>query len=895
MKPQPPAWRRYLRFWGPNLDADIDDELRFHLEERERLFRAQGLSPEEARRAARERFGDVARVEDELRAHDHRRERGRQRRELMGDFVQDLTYGLRSLRRAPAFTAVAVLTLALGIGATTAIFSVVNAVILRPLPYPDADRVVMVWMDNKPQNMPEDIHSWPNYVDLRDQGKAFQAMAGFVRPGYNITGGCVEGSAACEPERVQGSASTASLFTVLGVTPAIGRAFTEEEETEGRDAVVVISHGLWTRAFGNAPTAIGKTLRMNGRERTVIGVMPKDVAFPAAETDVWVPLVVPEQNRQSRGYWLTVVGRLAPGITVERARTEMAALWKRMQEASPGYIDDYGLNLVTLPEQVVGKSLRTALWVMLAAVAAVLLIGCANVANLMLSRAAVREREGGVRLALGASRGRLVRQLLTESVLLSVLGGVLGVLLAVGGLRVLTGLAPQDIPRLDQVRVDGLVLAVTTLVVIATGVAFGLAPALQASRPNLSQALREGSRAGTGTRRSNQMRHALAAAQVALVVVLLTGAGLLIRSFVEIQRVRLGFRPDHLLTMRISLPGAKYQQGPQRTAFFEGLIQRVRALPGVEGVGATSSIFLSNTPRSTNVTIEGKDPRPEDRGIEVPIDVVTLDYFRVLGVPLVRGRGFTAQDARGAPDVVMINESMARRFWPGEDPVGKRFKYGGPQGQQPWMTVVGVVGDVRRTGFDAPVRYESFLPYAQNPDGALTLVVRTRGEPLALAAQVRGEVRALDADQPVFEIRSMDQLLSARIAQRRFSMALLGIFAGLALVLGVVGVYGVTSYLVAQRTREVGLRIALGAQPRQLVRMVVGQGMRSAAIGLTLGVLGALAAARLMAGLLYGVSPTDLPTLLGVTAVLAAATAVANWVPARRAARVDPLVALRAE
>jgi putative ABC transport system permease protein len=875
------------------VDAEVDDELEFHLEMRARDFEARGMSPAEARRAARARFGDVDRIGGALREHDRRRERGRQRQEHMSDLTQDVRYGLRGLRRAPAFTAVAVLTLALGIGATTAIFSVVNAVLLRPLPYPDADRIALVWMDNQRMGMREDIHSWANFADLRAQGRSFARMAAYGTGGYNMTGGCVEG--ACEPQRVASAYSTADLFAVLGVAPMLGRAYTADEEQEGRDAVVVISHGLWSRMFAGDPGAIGRTVRLNGRERTVIGVMPRGFAFPAAETDVWVPLAIPDDLRTARNsFFLTVVGRLAPGVTLERARTETSAIFRRLVEQYPS-LDNLGINLEPLPEQVVGPTLRTALWVMLGAVAAVLLIACANVANLMLSRAAAREREVGVRLALGAGRARLVRQMLTESVLLSVIGGALGVALAWGGLRLLLGIAPADIPRLDQVRVDGLVLAVALGVVALTGVAFGLAPALQASRSTLTDALRDGGRGGTGGRGGHRLRRALVAAQVALVVVLLTGAGLLVRSFLELQRVHLGFTPAGLLTARLALPGSKYGEGPQRAAFYEALVERLRAAPGVAGAGAISSIFLDATPTSTNFTIEGRTMTEEEAGIEVPLDAVTPDYFRVMGIPLERGRAFTSRDHADAPRVAIVNASMARRFWPNEDPIGRRFKYGDSQSDGPWITIVGVVGDMRRTGYDMPVRYETFLPHAQRPSAAMTLVLRSAGDPIALAGVVRGAVRALDAEQPVYEVATMEQLLAGMVAQRRFGMALLGAFAALALALGLVGVYGVTSYLVAQRTREVGLRLALGAEPAHVVRMVVRQGMTAAAAGLGVGIIGALAAARLMRSLLYGVGPTDVATLGGVAVLIALATLLASWIPARRAARVNPLTALRYE
>ncbi len=890
---QPPAWRRYVRFWGPNVEADVDDELRFHLDMRARDYEARGLASDDARRAAAERFGDVQGIGGALRTHDRRRERGRQRQEYMSDLTNDIRYGLRAFVRAPAFTTVALLTIALGIGATTAIYSVVNAVILRPLPYPESDRLVQMWMDNRRTGLKEDLHAWPNYADLRDQNRVFSAAAAYYTGGYNLTtAGCRENE--CEPQRVRALVSTPDMAQVLRVSPILGRTFTAGEDEPGRDGVVVLSNGLWTRLFAGDRNVIGRTVRLSGRERTVIGVMPPGFAFPTHDIDIWVPLALSADDKQQRSsYFLWAVGRLKPGVPFERAVADLNAIGRRLEQQYP--VDkDIGVYLVPLPEQVVGRTLRTSLWVMMAAVGAVLLIACANVANLMMSRAAVREREIGVRVALGAARSRLVRQLLTESVLLAVLGSALGVALAWGGLRVLTRLAPEDIPRLDQVRIDLSVLGVTLGVAVVTGLAFGLVPAMQSSRAAAGGALREHIRGGTGGRRAQRMRRGLVGAQVALVVVLLTGAGLLIRSFLHLQRVDLGFRPDHLLTMRLSIPAAKYGTPQARAAFQNALLDRVRQMPGVQGAGLISDIFLSSTPNSTIFRIDGREMTPEEQNVEIPLDATSADYFKVMGIPLRRGRTFSAADNLDAPRVVIINETMARRFWPNEDPIGKRFRYGdGSDG--PLMTIVGVVADMRRTGFDAPVRYETFLPHTQRVVGYFTLVVRTAGDPLAAVPAVRAQVRSLDAEQPVFEVASMDQLLSSMIAQRRFSMTLLGTFAGLALVLGVVGVYGVTSYLVAQRTREVGVRLALGAQPAQVVGMVVRQGMVVAVIGLGVGLVGALVAGRLMTGLLYGVSPYDVATLVSVAAVIGVATLVANWLPALRAAHVDPLSALRTD
>ena len=888
-----PIWRRYQRFIRPDIDADVDEELRFHLEMRARELEARGASPPEARRAALERFGNVERIGGTLRSHDRRRHRAHRRSELMHALAQDLRYGWRSFRRTPGFTLVAALTLALGIGATTAIFSVVRAVILRPLPYPDAERITMVWMDNRRMGLREDIHSWANLEDYRNQNRVFTAIAGYYSTGLNLTGGCAETE--CEPQRVRAGAATADLFTVMRVRPLTGRPFTVAEEQPGSDAVVVISHGLWQRQFGGSESAIGRTVRLNGRERTVIGVMPPDFTFPEARTDVWIPLALDpddRQNRQAFGFY--AVGRLRDGVSLDRARAEMSTLASALETQYPSN-RDYGVYLVPLPEQVVGPTLRTSLWVMLGAVGAVLLIACANVANLMLSRAAARDREIGVRIALGSGRSRLVRQLLTESMLLALVGGALGLLVAWLGLRALVTLAPEDLPRIGEVRLDAVVLVVTALVTLFTGIAFGLAPALDAWRSNLAVVLREGGRSGAGGARGERTRRILAGAQVALVVILLTGAGLLIRSFGALQSVDLGFRPEGLLTMRIALPSAKYEQPAKRVEFWEALLARAAAIPGVQGVGGIQDIFLSPTPNSTSFTIEGRAPTPEDANIELPLDAVTPDYFRVMGIPLRSGRTFTARDNQDAEEVVMINESMARRFWPGEEAVGKRFKYGPADGGGPWMTVVGVVGDMRRTGFDAPVRFETFRPITQRVAGNLTLVARTAGDPASLTSAMRAAVKAVDPEQPVHEVATMDQLLSSRVAQRRFSMALLGSFAALALILGIVGVYGVTSYLVSQRTREVGVRLALGAPPGGVVRMMVGQGMRVAAAGVAVGVAGAFVVTRAMGSLLYGVGAFDVPTLGAVVLLIGLATLMANWLPARRAAGVDPVAALRAE
>jgi putative ABC transport system permease protein len=880
-------WRRYGRIRGPNIDADVDDELAFHLAMRRRDYESRGLSADDAVRAAATRFGDVARIGGALRAHDHRRQQVHQRREVMGDLAQDLKYGLRALRRAPGFTVVAILTIALGIGATTAIFSVINAVVLRPLPYVEADRVVMIWMDNTRQAIEKDIHSYPNFADYRSQNTVMSEMAGFTNANFNVTGNG-------DPQRIRGAAATADLFRVLRASPLIGRVFTAEEEEQGSDAVVVLSHGFWERAFGGDAGVVGTTVQLNGRARTVIGVMPPDFAFPATDTDVWVPLAIGTQTREQRNsFFLSAIGRLRPGVSLERARSDFATIARRIEQEYPSQ-QGYGANLVALPDEIVGGTVRTALWIMLGAVVAVLLIACANVANLLLSRAATREREIGVRVALGAGRTRVVRQLLTESAMLGLIGGTVGIIIAWGGLRVLTSLAPADLPRLDQVSLDPMMLSFALVLSIVTGLAFGVVPALQSSRTAVFAALREGGRGGTAGRQGQRLRRVLIGAQLTLVVVLLTGAGLMIRSFIELQRVDLGFRSGNLLTMRLQPSPARYDSAASVRAFYGELLERTRGIPGVQDAAAITDIFLSQTPNSTGFVIEGRPLVPDAERVETPFDAVTPNYFQVMGIPIVSGRAFTDQDRVGSPEVAIINEAMARRFWPDEEAVGKRFKFGDdPDDDNPWFTIVGVVGDMRRTGFDLPVRYETFLPHAAFTARTMTLVVRTAGDPAAMAGPVRQVVRGIDAEQPVYAVATMDEMISGMMAQRRFSMTLIAAFASLALVLALVGVYGVTSYLVAQRTREIGLRLALGADPRSVVGMVVRQGMTVAAVALTLGVGAALALTRLMAGLLYGVSSTDLITFGAVVLLITAVTAIANWLPARRAARVDLSVALR--
>ena len=804
----------------------------------------------------------------------------------MNTLFQDLRYAVRMLLKNPGFTAVAIIALALGIGADTAIFSVVNAILLRPLPYKTPDRIAMIWMNNPKLGVEQDWHSYPNYTDYKEQNQTFDEVAAFNNRSFNLTG-------VGDPVRITGVWATASLFSVMGVEPAIGRAFNEGEEEPGKDLVVVLSNGLWKSRFAGDSNIIGQPISLNGVNPTVIGVMPASFAFPDKETGMWIPLAVSARGRQARNsFSFKAVGRLKPGITIAQARADMSSIADRLDEQY--FHSGYGSNLVLLHDQETGK-VRPALLVLLGAVAFVLLIACANVANLLLARAAVREREIAIRTALGAGRARLIRQLLTESILLALIGGGVGIFVALWGLDVLVALSPADIPRVEMIKVDGRVLTFTLAVSLLTGLIFGLVPALQASKPDLNESLKEGGRGSTGSARAKRIRGALVVSEIALSLVLLIGAGLLVKSFLRLERFNLGFNPSNLLTMRIQLPGSKYKDEKQITGFYQQLLERIQTVPGVQSVGAIASIFLTDTPQSTNFSIEGRPVPTGAEAIEVPLDAISPRYFRVMGIPLLRGREFDEHDVKGSTPVVIINETFARRFFSGEDPIGKRFVYGSPDPRNPWITIVGVVADMRRTGFDKEERPETFLPEAQAADNVLTIVARTATDPSSFAASLRDQVWAIDKDQSVFDIKTMDKMLSEMISQRRFNMLLLGIFAAVALILAAVGIYGVISYSVMQRTHEIGVRVALGAGVPDVLKLIVGQAVVLTTIGVAVGLSGALILTRLMSSLLYGVSATDPITFITISLVLTGVALGASFVPALRATKVDPMVALRYE
>jgi len=801
--------------------------------------------------------------------------------------MHDVRYGVRTLRANPAFTIVATLTLALGIGANTAIFSVASGVLMRPLPYRAADELSMIWMDNARIQLREDWHSYPGFDEYRRLSSTFADMAIFNGRSTTLTDG-----SGGDPERVIGAHGSANLFTLLGVPPARGRGFAWEEDRPGANNVVVISHALWQRRFGGRTDILDSTVLINTRPMRIIGVMPEGFAFPSVTTEFWVPTAPTDQQRTNGGsLWLQVIGRRKPGVSVAQAQSDLGRLADERVRRDPGQ-KGYGVYVVDYREQIVGR-VRPAILVLLGAVGFVLLIACTNVANLLMARASARERELALRSAIGADRARLIRQLLTESLLLSAIGGVAGMSLAWLGLRALIRLAPADLPRLSAIAIDTPVLVFTALVVIATGVLFGLLPAVQAARSSVVPTLKEGGRGATAAGRG--LRRALVTLEVALAVVLLVGAGLMIRSFVKLQQVDLGFAPDQVLSARVALYGERYREAPAVVDFFGQLMDKLNAAPGVEGAAGVGTVFLSATPNSTNFSIEGRpDFAPED-AVEVPVDAVTPTYFKVMRVPLRRGRFFDARDSAEAPRTVIINETMARRFWPNEDPIGRRIAYGSSNPNARWMEIVGVVADTRRTGYESVVRPETYLPHAQSPSGGMMLVIRSAGDAQSAAPALRAAVRDLDTTVALQGVRPITDLLVDMTAQRRLNTVLLAVFGVVAGLLAAVGIYGVLAYSVEARTREMGVRVALGASRASILALVLREGLMLAGIGLVLGLAGALALTRTMRTLVYQVSTVDPATFAVIAAVAATVSLAACLIPAWRAVRVDPILALRAD
>jgi putative ABC transport system permease protein len=807
----------------------------------------------------------------------------------MHTFWKDTVYALRSLLRNPAFALAAVLTLALGVGATTAIFSVVNGVLLRPLPYPVAERLYVVWNNNVREGIERDITSYPNFLDWRDRNDVFESMAAFTSGNVSLSG---DG----DPEEIRIAQVTPDFARVLGVSPAIGRWFADAELQPGPATVVVLSDALWRTRFGAETGIIGRDIMVNGTARTVVGVMPAGFAYPT-DAQLWMPLVPSGNTAESRGsLWLSVVGRLRGDVAPALAQSRMDAVAVQLAEEFPGPNSGAGIMLEPLQTTIVGD-VRTPLLVLLGAVAVVLLIGCANVANLLLARGAVRRKELAVRVAMGAGRARMARQLLTESVVLGLVGGAAGIVLAAWAVSALVSLAPPELPRMDAIRIDGAVLGLALLVSLVTGLLFGLAPLLQAGRADVMSTLRDSGRGAVGSEGVGRLRPALVSSEIGLALVLLIAAGLLIRSFAALNAVDPGFDVRSAATFRVVLPGARYDSGDQVRGFHEQLLERVRAVPGVSAAGAARTLFLSRLPNMSSITREGDPPAADDDAREsVVIEPATPGFFDALGMRLVLGRDIATSDVNGGTAVSVVNEAFVRRYWPDTDPIGRRFTFGDPQNPEAtWLEIVGVVADARRSGLAQPVRPEAYLPHAQATSTALTYVARTAIDASSIIPTVRDIVRGLDPLLPISAVSTLEESLAGQLAARRFIMTLLVAFAALAALLAAIGVYGVVSYLVAQRTRELGVRLALGATRADLLRLVVGQSLRQVLPGIVAGVLAAFALTRVMSSQLYGVSATDPLTFAVVTLALIAVGVVASYGPALRAARVEPNAALRQE
>lgn len=810
----------------------------------------------------------------------------------MRTFLQDLRYGARMLKQNPGFAAVAILTLTLGIGATTAIFSVVNAVLLRSLPYRDPARLVSVWEDESSVGFPRNTPAPGNYTDWTKQTQIFESVAAVDGRSYNLTG------SSGEPQRLEGAGVTQNFFSTLGATPLLGRTFIPQEDHPGSEHVAILSYRLWQGRFGGEGKFLGREIWLNNERYTVVGIMPPGFAFPAKDMDFWIPLALTPQAAANRGahYFQEVVARLRPGVTLERANAELQILAKRLGRQFPDTNAAIQRFFAEPLRDTFTRDAHRSLVLLMAAVAFILLIACANIANLLLSRAAGRQREIALRSALGAARGRIVRQLLSESALLAIAGGLLGLVLAQWSFVFLKNLVPADLSRTVSLSLDVPVLAFALLVSLASVFFFGLMPALQVSKVDLNDVLKEGARGSAGGRRKG-FRNLLVAGEVALSLILLVESGLLLESLAKLRGLNPGFRADHVLAVMIQAPDTKYRDFDRRSAFFEQILQRVRALPGVQAAGITSALPLTWAGGTNGFTPEGMalDPRV---AYDANNRVVTPGYFETMQIPLVRGRLFDQRDGEHAPLVAIINETMAKKFWGNEDPIGKRFRLGDPQEKSPWMRIVGVVHDVHQMALDEPPRQEMYFPYWQSKDNWMWLrglVVRTSGDPMQLAGAVRNAVWSIDRDQPVSNLMTLEDLLDQQVIDRRMQTLLLGSLAALALILACVGIYGVLAYLVTQRTQEIGVRIALGAKSSDILQTVAGQGMLLAGIGIASGLVASLALSRALRSFLYGITATDPLTYCAATAAFSLVALIACYIPARRASKVDAMVALRYE
>jgi putative ABC transport system permease protein len=804
----------------------------------------------------------------------------------MNSAVQDLKFAIRMLVKSPGFTLVAILTLALGIGANTAIFSVVNAVLLRPLPFKDASQLVVI---RETYKLVGNVSvSYPDFLDWRQQAHCFSAMAAIQNRSFNLSG-------IAQPENIGGYVVSPNLLALLGVHPILGRDFVPTEEKPGTAPVILLSYHLWQTHLAGDPAVLGRSISLDGRSYSIVGVLPPTFRY-LDRSDVLVPLGVFASELTDRGDRgdMDVVGRLSPGMTRSQASVEMNTIAARIAEQYPQSNYGFGAYLASFREEFAGDT-RLAVLVLFGAVVFVLLIACVNVANLFLVRGAARAREIALRLAFGASRGRVIRQMLTESFVLAACGGVVGIILGAWGVSALGYLLPADALQTMGVRVDLSVFLFAGAIIVVVAFAFGLVPALQATRPDLHETLKEGGRSATSTRGQHRLRGALAIAETALALVLLVGAGLMVKSLYHLIQVSPGFEPLHVLTMGMDLRTDQYSKDPAILNFWQQVLERVRVIPGVESVALGTALPLSGDHSRGDVTIEGL-PIPGPGEFPHPDrHVISTAYITAMGIPLLRGRNFSDSDNETAPYVALINSTMARRFWPNGDPIGKRFLWGHPDQAEKWITIVGVVADTKLYGLDNPTRLEIYYPYRQRPDSDMNLVVRSAVDPSSLTASIRAAIAAIDKDQPVFDVHTMQELVDNSISTRRLTLVLLGIFSALALILAAIGIYGVMAYSVALRTQEIGIRMALGAQRQDVLRLVLGQGARIAFFGVAIGLATAAALARLLSSLLFSVSASDPVTFAAVAVLLIAVALLACYIPARRALRVDPIIALRYE